>query len=72
MHNQWLETKKCSCSKKIFLSVNGPLMLFIPGLPDHCIFGANRHYCREENNENKRQVQRKTKSIVKSLAQKMQ
>ena len=32
----------------------------------------NRHKCRQENNENKRQIQRKTKSIVKSLAPKMQ
>ena len=32
----------------------------------------NRHQCRHENNENKKQMQRKTKSIVKSLAPKMQ
>ena len=32
----------------------------------------NRHQCRQENNENKRQIQIKTKSIVKSLAPKMQ
>ena len=31
----------------------------------------NRHYCHQENNENKSQIQRKTKSIVKSLAPKM-